>query len=759
MEDEEVRKEETKAGVSPQTIEDGSPEGTVSEATKKKGQGKRTSVKAGGGERQKGKGKTGGKKKAVPDPVMAQGDSVSAAEERSGTAKVMVATAPSVSVFQGAKVDLPKEEKATVSFSPASVNLRQQEELLPRIVKVYRIEAVIKEVNARIILDKVIVQGRVGLQIFFVTEDEKVHHLAEEVPFSSMLAIPGARPGMKPIVEPRVAAVLFHLSEDGTILVKKVLLEIFAKVVDEVQRSFLPGNGPLLLLDEVVGEATGQTMQENEVTLAIPALKVEEIRAELKEVTAEVIPDKVIVQGRIHKQIFFIDTAGMARHQAEEVAFTALVELPGAAPGMQVRVWPKIENILFELAGPTLLREKVIIEVFAKVTRAVQFRATLGEGPLLRVKEVIGEGAGQILRREVVRLERPAQKVREIVATLRNIRGTVIPGKAIVQGTIHKQIFFIGTDDIEYHQAEEVPFSLMVEIPGLTRGAELVIEPTIASVLFNLLGPSELEEKVLVEFKLTAVEDRQWRLGTGNGPLVLAEEVIGENLAQVLLRLVNRFPFGKRVVPITVMSTVQGRQVFREQIIVENEFVLPVPGIKIAEVSAEIVDLRARVVTHGVLVEGTVVKEVKFVGEDEIVRQVTEEVPFSLFVSIPAGFTVESVEVQIEEILFSLSPEGRSVRQVIVLSAEATAVESVTEEFQLITEVVVPGLTVQSVLVEEPVLTPEGIVLRQFPVITGLSGPGLAEVASATFGVHTLQVVGVGPQDLNVLEAITLRDT
>ena len=330
--------------------------------------------------------------------------------------------------------------------------------------------------------------------------------------------------------------------------------------------------------------------------------------------------------------------------------------------------------------------------------------------------------------------------------------------KAIVQGTIHKQIFFVGMDDIEYHQAEDVPFSLMVEIPGLVRGAELIIEPVIASVLFNLLGPEELEEKVLVELKLTAVEKRQWRLAPGNGPLVVAEEVIGENLAQVLLRLVNRFPFGKRVVPITVMSTVQGRQVFREQIIVENEFVLPVPGIKIAEVSAEIVDLRATPVPRGVLVEGTVRKDIKFVGEDDIVRNITESVPFSLIVGISEGFVVESVEVRIEQILFSIGPDGRTVREVIILSAEVVAIQSVMEQFQLITEVVAPGLTVQSVLVEEPVQTPEGIVLRQFPVITGLAGPGLAEVTSATFGVHNLNVVGEGVRDLNVLEAISLRD-
>lgn len=665
---------------------------------------------------------------------------------------IVTAAAPEVSVLQGARIEMAGS-KRTVAQSAPTVIAQQPAQ---GIVKVRNIDATLANITAHIIPNKVIVQGTVHLQIFFVTSDQMVHHLAEDVPFHAMLEIPGAQPGMKAVVQPRIAAVLFHLSDDGLSLVKKVIIDVFAKVVEEVQLRPMPGSGPVLLLQEVVGEGIAQTLSENFVTLDIPAVKVDEIRGELREITTEVIPGKVIVQGVIHKQIFFVDTEGVSRHQAEDVGFSVFVDIPGAAPGMNVQIEPRIETILFELLDPTTLRQKVVVEVFVKVTTAVQFQAALGEGPLVRVPEVVGTGEGQILRRDVVALERPAAKIREIVASLQELREHVIPGKVILQGVIHKQIFFIGLDDIEYHQAENVPFSLMVDIPGASPGQELVAEPVIESVLFNLVNPSELEEKVIIRASLVLVDQRQVRLAVGNGPLVKVEQVVGENLSQVLVRLVNVFPFAKRAVPITVVSAVQGVVVFRQQAIVENAVELPVTAIKVAEVSAIVANLRATPIQSGLLVEGDIIKDVRFVGDDDIVRNVSETVPFSVIVNIPSSGKVQSVEVRIEQILFSISPDGRSVRQVIVISAEVAVEESTTQQFQLITEVEAPGLIVDSVLVEEPVLTPDGVILRQFPVITGLSGPGLALVVDAVFGEHTLNVVGVGPQTLNVLESIVL---
>ncbi|MGE5527827.1 MAG: DUF3794 domain-containing protein [Patescibacteria group bacterium] len=674
-----------------------------------------------------------------------------------GQPAVISASAPAVSVLQGAQVQLSANQQVAVTPAPTPVGQIAQEQQRA-FVKVRKIDATLTGITARIIPNKVIVQGQVHLQIFFVETDAMVHHLAEDVPFSTMLDIPGAMPGMTAVVEPTVAAVLFHLRDNGASLEKKVLIDVFVKVVEEVQANLLPGTGPTLLLQQVIGEGTVQNLNETLVTLAVPALKVDEIRAEIREITTEIIPDKVIVQGVIHKQIFFVDTDNVGRHQAEDIRFSTFVEIPGARQGMHVQVQPVIETIIFELVAPQALRQKVVVEVFVKVTEAFAFQAALGEGPLFRVSEIVGEGQGQILRRDVITLAQPAVKIREITAVLQNLKSRVIPGKAILQGTIHKQIFFIGTDDIEHHQAEDVPFSVMVEIPGAAPGLDLVAEPVIEQIIFHLLSPTELEEKVIINARLVVVEKRQLRLVTGAGPLFKIEQVIGENLSQVLVRLVNVLVIRKRVVPITVVQAVQREVVFTRQIIVENEVTLPVAGIKVAEVSARIENLRAQAIPGGLLVEGDVVKDVRFVGEDDVVRNITEVVPFSLIVSTP-GFPPEqaqSVEVQIEQILFSISPDGLTVRQVIVLLARAIFIESQSETFQVITVLEVPGLNVQSVLVEAPVQTPEGVILQQFPVITGFSGPGTALVESSTFGVHEFQVVGDGVQSLNVLEAVVV---
>src|SRR5690554_7337761 len=96
----------------------------------------------------------------------------------------------------------------------------------------------------------------------------------------------------------------------------------------------------------------------------------------------------------------------------------------------------------------------------------IQERIRTGDGPLFKVEQVIGEGQEQLLKESVIELERPAIKIREIVGEVRNVSAQVIPDKVIIQGILHKQIFFITTDNVERHQMEEVPFGLFIDIPG-----------------------------------------------------------------------------------------------------------------------------------------------------------------------------------------------------------------------------------------------------------------------------------------------------
>ncbi len=661
-----------------------------------------------------------------------------------------VATEPDVrQQFTGAEI---KVGEARTRVSPV---VRATQLPVPAI-KVRNIVGEVRNVTAEIIKDKVIVQGIVHKQVFFVAVDGIVRHFSEDVPFSTFIDLPGAEPGMNVQVNTRIEKILHHLSADGSTIIQKIILEVFVKVTEFVQVSLELGSGPLLLLPRVIGEGTKQELVETTVTLNTPALKVEEIRGELRAIETDIIPDKVVVQGIIHKQIFFVDLDGRSRHQAEVVPFSLFLDIPGVVPGVDLQVHPRIEGIFFELLSPTELRQKVVIEVFVKATEAVQEQVTIGQGELYKVQQVIGEGQKQILNESELVLDRPALKVREIVGTLRNITAQVIPDKVIVQGIIHKQIFYIGTDNIEYHQGEDLNFSLFIDIPGAAPGLNVHVKPLIETVLFNLEDERTLRQKVIVFVNVVVTESIQIPLVTGDFSLFKLERVVGEGVRQILVERREEVPVPPvRNVVVEVVFPPAGIITGRQQIIVENVVELPVKAIKIKEVQGTITDLRARVIfDDAVLIEGLIIKQVTFVDEENMVRSVTERIPFSILVNVP-GITPDSpftVSVEIENISFKLSPNGRLLRQVIVLNAEVTAETPAPPPFQVVTEVTGPGITTERVLVRAPIQTPTGVEVREFFVVTEVSGPGIERVIKE---VVLLDVVNDGNPNPVPIEVVT----
>jgi len=660
---------------------------------------------------------------------------------------------PEAADLKGASVQL-----GPVLSGTASVETVQEATLPFRAIKVRNVVGKVVNLVAEVIPNKVIVQGVVHEQLFFVGTDDLVHHISDDVNFSTFLDIPGAMPGMNAQVTANIEEIIPELAPDGLSVVKKIILEVFVKVTETVQVNFLPGNGPLLLLKQVVGENTVQTLVETDFTLPVPAIKVDEVVGRIENIDVEVIENKVIIQGVLHKQIFFIDTNNVGRHQAEDVPFSTFVDLPGAVPGMDVQVHPRIEVILFELISPTILRQKAVMEFFVKVTETVRQNVTVGDGPLFKVEEFIGENKVQELSETVITLDVPAVKVREIIARIQDIESFVITDKVIVQGILHKQIFFIGTDNIERHQAEDIPFSLFLDIPGAVTGDNVHIQPIIEAVFFELLSPTQLRQKVVFAIHAVVAREIQLNLVLSTGPLFKVEQVIGENTKQVLV--IRREPIvpPPPVSPITIDTVtivfpeaVAGEQ----QIIIRNELELPVTAIKIKEIQAIITDLSATIVTDGVLVQGVVEKTVFFVDTDNIVRTVTEEVPFSILVNIPGiqPGTPINVTVDIETITFSLSEDGERVIQNIVLRATVQGESAPGQRVTVVTNVSGPGIVQSKVRVRAFVLLPNGqIELQEFDVVTDVSGPGIGNV---TRQVLLLDVVNDGNPNPVPVQVVT----
>lgn len=623
--------------------------------------------------------------------------------------------------------------------------------------KVREIRGEVRDVVATVIENKVIIQGVIHKQIFYVDLEGIVRHQAEDLRFSTFLDVPGAMPGMNVLVNPVIEDIIFRLiNPPSRILLQKVVLQIFVKVTETVQVQLAVGEGPLFKTESVVGEGSTQVLSETVVTLDNPAEKVAEIVARIQDITSEIIDDKVIVQGIIHKQIFYVDTAGVSRHQAEDVPFSTFLDIPGAGPGQNIQVHPNVEFVGFILEDPTTLRQKVVLEIFVKVTETIQVPVTPGTGPLIAIGEVIGEGTTQLLSDTVVTLNQPAIKVREIVAEIRNITTHVLADKVVIQGTLHKQIFFINENNIEIHQPEDIPFATFIDIPGALPGLDVQVHAFIEFVGFHFTEPDQLNQKVVMQFFVKVTEPVQIQVALGDGPLVKVEEVIGENNRQIL---VESRPPEIVVSPINIerILLLVGQavgEVVERQIIVENTVELPIKAIKVAGITATIEDLTAQVVPNGIIVEGNVIKQLRFVGKDGIVRDITETVPFSLLLNVPGidpGAEIE-VEVAIENISVTLSEDGMSVDQLIVLEAVASITNVNGERVvSVVTNVTGPGISVTRIAVNALVVVNGTVQQQVVQVVTDVSGPGITEVIRETLLLDVVNDGNPNPVPVSVV--------
>lgn len=363
-----------------------------------------------------------------------------------------------------------------------------------RAKKIAEIQARIVDLMAEVIDGQVCVSGILHKQIFFVGEDHLVHHVAEDVPFTTFVDCPGAVPGQLAEVTATIAKVSHHLEWQQEV-VQRVIIQLIVRVSEDCQVNvLLDPNGPLVKAECVIGETTKAVTIENCVDLDRRAIKIRDVQVMLEDVTAEASTDQVMFQGTIVKNIFFISEDDVEFFQEERIPFSGIADVPGAEPGDNVTLRAQIVRVDKVLSDGIQLRQRIVLSIFIKVTRTCEL--TVAEdvtGPQVLASRVIATNERQVLVENVADLRKPAQKIQEIQARVEDAAVEIIPNKVIVTATLHKQIFFVGEDDIVRHQGEDIPFTTFVDLPGINPGDRVTITPVVEHVGFDLL------EKVWVD--------------------------------------------------------------------------------------------------------------------------------------------------------------------------------------------------------------------------------------------------------------------
>lgn len=129
------------------------------------------------------------------------------------------------------------------------------------------------------------------------------------------------------------------------------------------------------LLEEVLGTGSSQTLIQREIFFSRRIRNIRRpIDAQVRNLSTEVIANKVIVRGILHKQIYAVDAeTGALFAQDVTEPFVHFVDVPGAVPGAHAQVRARVEFVDVDIRpGGETARQVTIIELIVKVTRFVK---------------------------------------------------------------------------------------------------------------------------------------------------------------------------------------------------------------------------------------------------------------------------------------------------------------------------------------------------------------------------------------------------
>lgn len=466
----------------------------------------------------------------------------------------------------------------------------------------------------------------------------------------------------------------------------------------------------LLKVEQVVGENAAQTSVIRDITLPGRVRKITEVDATIRNVQARVIENKVVVEGIIHKQIFYVDddTGQLKEFTVTDEKFVHFVDVPGAMPGMNVQVHTRIEFVGHDFIREvpqhdhhnkhhkhhdkhddqvdSLFRQTVVLEIFVKVTETLQLEVVvdvIGVDPkkivkeLLKVESVIGENASQVSVRAEIDFGRFARKIKNIDTEIRDIVARVIENKVIVEGILHKQIYFVGEDDIVFEVSVDERFTHFVDVPGAFPGANAQVHPRVefVDVIIDKYDPTLGMQTAIIDIFVKVTETVQ------------VEVVIDIKDVKVTKELLK-------------VSQVVGEGARQHKIVMD--LVAPAPARKIAgPPDTRFENINTRIIENKVIVEGDLVKQIFFVREGEFPEVLEFEVRehFSVFIDIPGAMPGQVVQVypRVEFVDFEIDPYDRTrIRQIVIIELFIKVTEFVQLEVVVDLDVidVLPTFTV-----------------------------------------------------------------
>ncbi|MTI83346.1 MAG: DUF3794 domain-containing protein [Firmicutes bacterium] len=365
--------------------------------------------------------------------------------------------------------------------------------------------ATVKDIS--IVPDKVIVEGTLTLQVVYVAfkPDQAVHHMHEQINFTGYVDVPGATPDMNVKVDIDIEDVSVNRSNkkprDFDVA---AVLEVSAKVTENRQIEVVvdvPGydvESEMINVDDLVDQESSQVIVSDEFEVPAekpPVEKILDVDTQTTITDTRIVKDKVIIDGEVTIQVTYVafEPSQPVHNMHQSFSFSHFIEVPGAAPGMNVEVDAYVEDVDVETKGAYAdrLTAYIVLELNARVMEPKQINVVTEvagvsfEKTLLNIESVVGEDSAQVVLRESFETPDPKPDVEKVLdTTAKEIKITeskVINNKVILRGYVDVNIIYVAAlDDQPVHSMHQrINFRTFVEIPGAENGMNVMVTPIV----------------------------------------------------------------------------------------------------------------------------------------------------------------------------------------------------------------------------------------------------------------------------------------
>ncbi|ABO48632.1 Peptidoglycan-binding LysM [Desulforamulus reducens MI-1] len=424
---------------------------------------------------------------------------------------------------------------------------------------------------------------------------------------------------------------------------------------------------------QLIGENTEQTVIRDTVKLPYGYPDIEEILSidtKVKLKKAEIIPNKVIVEGKLRFKVLY---TAFEKDQSvhafdEEIEFTDFIEVEGARPGMDAEIEFVVEDFSLKLSRSCEYDLTAVLQITAKITEDREVDAII-ECPMgynceterMSLEQVVGSNTKQILIDD--EFELPDERdflVSDVLKCMCDVEITkvrVIKNKILFDGEVDMECLYAverradkgkhghgewhadkkghgfedpKEDKFGVHSFERTfKFSNFIEVEGAEQGMEAYVDAMVESCSLDITDVSDCKFSPLIVLKIKArvVEDREVDVvtdieGADVDTVTLdMESLVAEECKQVIIRDAKETPAGKPDVD-------------------------KVREITVGDVVIKDVD----VIQDKVLIKGTVEFEILYIAMNErkSLHTIHRKVDFKTFIDVPGARPENEADIDVE---------------------------------------------------------------------------------------------------------------